>query len=170
MLDVGQQRAERRCGRNDRSISLQSAEQPPGDAPERERGRRAGLVRRLPLAIAIQPVAAEHAGHAEHHRAEIRAVEDRLRRSAVPCMSDRIAEARADLQQRAEGARQVALLTHAEPQQAGALDRPHRGGRARVERQRNREAREDDAERGERLDEQAEGLATRANSIQPSSR
>ena len=72
-----------------------------------------------------------------------------------------IADACCRLQQRAEQSRQPPFLAHAEPQQTCAFDRPHRSCRARVESERDREAREDHAERSECFDEQPERLATR---------
>jgi hypothetical protein len=70
-------------------------------------------------------------------------------------------DAREDLQQEAKGARDRALLAQAHPEHRGALERPARGGPARVECERDRECAEDHAESEERLREQRPALAAR---------
>ena len=60
---------------------------------------------------------------------------------------DANASAGAELQQQAERPHRAPTLPHADPQHRGPFERPRRRRPARIERERNRDRREDDAER-----------------------
>ena len=71
-----------------------------------------------------------------------------------------------ELQQQPEDPQREAPLSQADPYQRGALERPRRRGPARIDRQRHRQCGEDEAERCERVDEQAQPrVAARAERV-----
>ena len=149
----------------DEAVDLAPArEQPPQHAPREHDGRHARRFGcRQTLAMAIEMPCREQARDRDQHRPDECAVGDRNRRRRTAGRPQRQAEherdAGAQLQQQAERAHEAALEAHARPYDRRTFDGPRRGRPARVERQRNGQRREHDAEREEALDQQPDVVA-----------
>ena len=131
------------------------------DEPHRRRRDQQRLARflaRLEGAGAAGAMDEEGAGErcrGGHQAVEEIGVEDQ-RRHAVALVAEQHRQAGEAEQQVAEQARQAALLAKADPDQAGAFERPGAGGAALVERERDDEGEEDRRDRQRRIEGDAE--------------
>jgi hypothetical protein len=110
-------------------------------------------------AVSIEVPGTEQTGDREDHAADEGAVRDE-RRAGERTRIREEGGACEKLQEDAEDARGETSLSDAHPHDRGALERPRRGRPARVERERDREAAEDNAQRQEGFGQKTERLAT----------
>ena len=108
---------------------------------------------RPPAAHALHRATNEQRRHRDQQATQQVAVQDRRALEALPAVMHEC-EARGKHERDARRARQYAVLAPADPGKRCALERPARGGPARIERKRYGERREADGQRKIRLDQQ----------------